>query len=130
MKPDALKQFVTLRDSLTKEKAQLEARLAAINQALGTNGVGDSARADSSQADRGTRGVARRPRTRPGGGVTLREAVTKLTSARPLTKKEIVAALPTTGYKTKSTNPANLLNALFYGKNAAFKNVDGKFSPR
>lgn len=35
MKQNALKQYVTLRKSLTAEKARLEARLQAINEALG-----------------------------------------------------------------------------------------------
>ncbi len=35
MKTDSLKQFVTLHQSLTAEKAKLETRLAAINKALG-----------------------------------------------------------------------------------------------
>ena len=35
MKTDSLKQFVSLHQSLTAEKAKLEARLAAINKALG-----------------------------------------------------------------------------------------------
>lgn len=35
MKQNALKQYVTLRKSLTAEKARLEARLEAINEALG-----------------------------------------------------------------------------------------------
>ena len=35
MKNDLLKQYVSLRDSLAKEKAELEARLAEINLALG-----------------------------------------------------------------------------------------------
>jgi hypothetical protein len=35
MKTDTLKQFVTLHQSLTAEKAKLETRLAAINKALG-----------------------------------------------------------------------------------------------
>jgi len=35
MKTDSLKQYVTLRQSLLAEKNQLEARLAAINEALG-----------------------------------------------------------------------------------------------
>lgn len=35
MKHDSLKQYVTLHNSLTAEKAKLESRLNAINQALG-----------------------------------------------------------------------------------------------
>ncbi len=36
MKQNTLKQYVTLRKSLTAEKARLEARLQSINEALGT----------------------------------------------------------------------------------------------
>lgn len=36
MKQNTLKQYVTLQKSLTAEKARLEARLQAINEALGT----------------------------------------------------------------------------------------------
>ena len=35
MKTDSLKQYVSLHQSLTAEKAKLEARLAAINKAIG-----------------------------------------------------------------------------------------------
>ncbi|MEY4916383.1 MAG: hypothetical protein RL616_296 [Verrucomicrobiota bacterium] len=43
MKTDSLKQFVSLHQSLTAEKAKLETRLAAINKALG----GSAAKATS-----------------------------------------------------------------------------------
>jgi len=39
MKHDSLKQFVSLHQSLTSEKAKLEARLADINKALGGSTV-------------------------------------------------------------------------------------------
>ena len=46
MKHDSLKQFVSLHQSLTAEKAKLESRLAAINKALG----GSAAKATATTA--------------------------------------------------------------------------------
>lgn len=43
MKSDSLKQYVNLRQSLTAEKTRLEARLKAINEALGiASGAGST----------------------------------------------------------------------------------------
>lgn len=115
MKTDSLKQYVALRDSLVKEKAALEARLAQINQALGS----DTVRSSSKQAG----SVKRMENT-----LSLKEAVRKVTSVKPLTKKEIMAAVARIGYRFAAKDPMNSLNVILYTK-GNFKNQDGKFSP-
>jgi hypothetical protein len=47
MKRDTLQQFVSLRKALESEKNQLETRLAAVNEALGTNSEGNFSAAPS-----------------------------------------------------------------------------------
>jgi hypothetical protein len=151
MKHDKLKQYVALRDALQNEKAQLETRLTAINEALGT-GAGVSATIV---------GTAKRPGRRPntagaiskkvkpskrgkapgkfgsgkrkgklgGNTISLRAAVAQVTTSKPLTKQEILAAVDKLGYTFTTKNPLNSLNQILYKcTNPKFKNVKGRFS--
>lgn len=116
MKIDKLKQFVALRQSLLSEKAQLETRLAQINKALGDEAA-----------------PATPARTTASGRVqnalSLKDAVRKVTSAKALTKKEILQAIDKLGYKFAAKDPTNSLNVVLYTK-GQFKNDGGKFSPK
>jgi hypothetical protein len=139
MKHDALKQYVSLRDSLQKEKAQLEGRLAAINEALGFDTVGATlvGAPIPKPAKPGKRGKARAKNTagkKKGNlgdnSLSLRSAVAQVTSAKPLDKKEILEAVDNLGYKFTTKNPLNSLNQILYkSTNPKFKNVKGKFGP-
>jgi hypothetical protein len=60
--------------------------------------------------------------------LSLREAVRKATSARPLTKAEILNAISKLGYRFTAKDPMNSLNVVLYTK-GQFKNDGGKFSP-
>ena len=112
MKTDTLKQFVALRQSLEEEKIRLERRLAEIHKALGEDAAG------------GGRATARRV----DNPMSLKEAVRRVTSSKPLTKPEILEAIHKIGYRFAAKDPTNSLNVILYTK-GNFKNQGGKFSP-
>ena len=119
MRSDSLKQYVSLRQALIKEKAELEERLAQINEVLQSDGpplpgLGLGLR----------RGAVKRIRNK----ISLREAVRQVTAKKGLTKPEILEAIDKLGYKFSSDNPVNSLNAVLYA-NKQFKNSNGRFSP-
>ena len=118
MKVDPIKQFVALRAALVNEKARLEARLAEINRAL-------------SQAERissaPTRGAGRAG-LRAKNTMSLKDAITRVTKNKPLTKAEILQAIRKIGYRFAAKDPTNSLNVTLYTK-GNFKNAGGKFSP-
>jgi hypothetical protein len=148
MKRDALQQFVTLRKSLESEKAQLETRLAAINQALGTEShlapeapvvfegrsrprlTGREPKKHTKHRAGSGGGEVKRRLNLGGNIMSLREAVVQVTTPKALTKKEILAAVDKLGYKFTTKDPTNSLNQILYkSTNPKFKNADGKFGP-
>ena len=122
MKIDSIRQFLALQESLHKERTQLEARLAQINEALGS-----SQRRATATAPVPKKAVTRRgPRTR--NEMSLKEAVMQVTKEKPLTKPEILEAIKKIGYRFSAKDPMNSLNVTLYTK-GNFKNAGGKFSP-
>ena len=117
MKVDKLKQYVALRQSLLNEKNVLERRLAEINRALGE----ESTATASTTAPRSTTRRTDNP-------MSLKAAVQKVTSAKALTKQEILEAIRKIGYRFSAKDPMNSLNVVLYTKKQ-FKNQGGKFSP-
>jgi hypothetical protein len=134
MKLDSLKKFVSLRESLQKEKSSLEQRLAQIDAALGVSSSVAAASARSAKAPKIARkakasGKATRVKgARGGNAMSLRDAVLKATSEKPLTKEEILKAVDKLGYKFNTKNPLASVNVVLYSKKQ-FKQADGKFSP-
>lgn len=136
MKNDLLKQYVSLRDSLTKEKAALEVRLAEINRALGgDSGAANSAvaaapRARAGAAKEETRApkAAGRPRKRAQNNKSLRDTVVDSLANKPLNRQEILEAVLKSGYVFSAKDPLNSLSTLLYTDKKTFKNKDGKFS--
>ena len=126
MKIDMLKQYIALRRSLLTEKASLEARILEINRALSDNGsfapVADKATAPPAKA-------VRRPRKRLKNPLSLKVAVAKVTTGKPLSKSEILEAVQKLGYRFTAKNPVNSLNTVLYSGDS-FKNQNGKFSAR
>lgn len=125
MKPDALKQFSRLRDALIEERSVLERRLSQINDTLGLA---------SAREDPGTpaRNAGRRQMTRLGrarNSMSLKQAISKATRAKPLSKDEILAAVKKLGYKFSTPRPMATLNAYLYRK-AEYERKAGRFSPR
>ncbi len=138
-----VQQFVSLRDALVNEKAILEARLAEIDGALG----GTSAPAPVARAKRRGRPPGRKKAARkasaptaakkaakkkgagkagrkPRGGISLPDAVLKVTANKPLKVKDIIAAVQKIGYKYATNNPTNSTRTMLY-TNKKFKNHGG-----
>lgn len=118
VKSDALKQYVTLRDTIFNEREQLIARLREIDEALGAMGLRGR---DSYYGPRTPTGRARNE-------LSLKEAVLKALEDKPLTKHEILDAVLRLGYQFSTNDPLNSLGVILYGKNPKFKNEGGKFS--
>lgn len=124
---DPLTQLATLRAALQKERTEILERLQQIEAALGDGGPAAFIRS-------GKNGTAPRQKRGPRAQntLTVREAITKATTARPLGLSEIVQAVGKLGYKFSSKNPQNSVGAYLYGKEGRkyFKRVDGKFAPK
>jgi len=149
MKNDKLKQYISLREQLLRDKAEYEARLAEINKALGSVTVSavsvapvaavapvvrrgrkpgrkPAAAVETPVAAKATRGGARGKRAQ--NSVSLREAVLAATKAKALTRQEILAAVQAAGYKFAAKDPLNSLSTLLY-TDKGIKNYGGKFGP-
>ncbi len=140
MKIDKLKQYVSLREQLLRDKAELESRLAEINKALGS--VTPSAPAVVATAPAAKRGrkpaavpaaAPASPAVKRGGKrakntVSLRDAVLAATKAKPLARQEILTAVQAAGYKFAAKDPLNSLSTLLY-TDKGIKNYGGKFGP-
>ncbi len=112
IKSDALHQYAQLRNSILKEKVEIEARLVQINKTL----------AGAPEAI--MRAPAAPSRKRAKNKMSLKEAATQVISRKALTKPEILEAIKKTGYKFATKNPMNSINVLLYtGK--TFKKADG-----
>src|SRR5687768_13268044 len=118
MKPDALTQYVSLRDAIFAEREQLIARLREIDQALGSMGL---------RASDGFYGP-RTPTGRVRNEMSLKDAVFKVIDGKALTKHEILDAVLRLGYQFSTDDPLNSLGVILYGKNPKFKNIGGRFS--
>ena len=118
MKPDALKQYVALRDSIFAEREQLITRLREIDEALGAMGL----------RGRDSYYGPRTPTGRVRNELSLKEAVMKVIEGKALTKHEILDSVLRMGYQFSTDDPLNSLGVILYGKNPKFKNEGGKFS--
>lgn len=149
MKNDRLKQFVSLRDQLLRDKAELEARLSEINKALGAVSASVEATAEAPRRGRKPgrkpgpkpgRKPGRKPGPKPADGapkmrgnragntISLRDAVKQVTKEKPLSRQEILDAVQALGYKFKAKDPLNSLSTLLY-TDKTIKNHGGKFGP-
>jgi len=126
MRTDILQQYLTSHEALRKEKTELESRLARINQALAGRAMISAGRMPG-LLDMPRRG--RRVSKRATNTLSLVEAMRKATSAKPLTKPEILAAIKKLGYKFESSNPMNSVNVKLYTRGLFQKRPGGRFSP-
>ena len=116
--PDALKQYVALRDSIFAEREQLIIRLREMDEALGAMGLRGK---DSYYGPRTPTGRVRNE-------LSLKESVLKVINGKSMTKHEILDAVLSLGYQFSTDDPLNSLGVILYGKNPKFKNNSGKFS--
>lgn len=136
MKNLKLKQFVSLREQLLRDKAELEARLAEINKALGVVTAAPVAAVPSQEvggkparAKRAARAAApAAPRKRAKNTIALRDAVLQVTKSKPLSRQEILEAVQGLGYVFAAKDPLNSLSTLLY-TDKGIKNHGGKFGP-
>ncbi|MCX6904061.1 MAG: hypothetical protein NTW03_11420, partial [Verrucomicrobia bacterium] len=84
MAKDSVQSYIQLKQKLVAEKAQLEQRLQAINEALGTSSKEPVLTAPASVGKPGRR--SRNP-------MSLLEAVVQVASQHPMTKQEILEAV-------------------------------------
>ncbi len=130
MKHDPLTQYISLRDALVREKAELEQRLREISQALGPDqGSAGAAAATSppSTPPAATPAYSGRRSGRGHNALSLREAVIQALSQRSLSRREIIEAVQRLGYRFASKDPLNSLGMVLYGKNPRFRNIDGRY---
>ena len=118
-----IRRYLSLRDSLLKEKTDLEVRLQQITQALGQAATGASIGITRSTSPSS---ATRRGRRRA-GGPSLRDAVLQVATT-PLTKEEILQRVQASGYRFSTKNPLNSLGVILYGRNPKFRNEGGRFS--
>ena len=125
MRTDSLQQLVKLHRELTTERDSLQARLRQIKEALGEiSGTGTAPASPAISPARSGRG-----RPPAGGGQSLKAHVIEvLQQSGPMTKDEVLDAVQRRGYTFQTSNPANSLGVILYGKNPKFGRVDGKFS--
>ena len=120
-----IRRYLSLRDSLLKEKDELQARLQQINEALGEASAATARSAATPPSAVPRRGGRRGNRS---GTPSLREAVLQVASGESLTKQEILDRVRALGYRFSTNNPMNSLGVILYGKNPRFKNQNGRFS--
>lgn len=119
MKLTDVNKYVALREALAKEKAALEARLAAINTAL-------DGKVPAASGKPGTK-PGSRSRKRAKNEMSMKEAVVKALAAKPLSRTELLQAVLKLGYKFSAKDPLNSLSTLLYS-DKSIKNTDGKFT--
>ena len=125
MKIDPLKQYAQLREKLTAEKAELEARLQQIKAVLTPKAMAPIAEPTVQLEPSPSKGQRR---GRGQNALSMREMITKaLTERGPLARKELGQAVLDLGYKSKAKNPLGSMGIVLYGKNPPFKKKDGKF---
>ena len=115
-------KYLALRESLTKEKAALEARLAAINRALTGPAPAAAVRAGRKP---GSKPGSRRKRAK--NELSLKEAVVKALAGKSLSRTELLQAVMKLGYTFTAKKPLNSLSTLLYS-DRSIKNNGGKFS--
>ena len=127
-KTDVLKQYASLREALIKEKTQLQAQIAAIEEALGSV---ESAqlpvrRAYTRRAPTGTvaSGSRRRRNSSP-----LKQLVLEATKAKPMKREEILEAVIKLGYKFAAKNPLASLTTILYSAKEFKRYERGVFGP-
>jgi len=120
MKIDPLKGYLQFQAALQREKAALEKRLEEINHALSGQGAAKPTVVAALPRRVGVRRLKNK--------LSLRQAIIRATSTKPLTKEEILKAVLKMGYRFVTKKPMATLNSVLYAKRR-FKNRNGRFSP-
>jgi hypothetical protein len=129
MPTDTLKTFSNLRRNLETQREGIIARLQAINTALGSAQNPSTIPSQPAKPSKPAPGKRAGRGRRAKGGLSLKDAVVQATTAKPLTKEEIFAAVKQLGYRFTTKKPMGSINVTLYGKDPKFRNQNGKFSP-
>lgn len=139
---DRLPAISVRRSRLVAERARVEARLKAINQALGGGGTFGTV---ASTERVGAKGSNRRGRPR-GAGVSparrvipigspspsptslKRAAIAVLQNGKQWSREELVISVAEAGYRFKAMNPLNSLNTVVFSNPKEFRFKDGLVS--
>lgn len=121
---DALKEFAALRKALSKEKEELESRLAEIEEALGT-ASSYSAPHPRRPASGGGSSVGSGRRGNPG---SLKSMVIEVLKGKSLNRHEILDAVLKAGYIFKAKDPLNSLGTTLYTSKEIKTESRGVFS--
>src|SRR3954464_8706635 len=97
--PDALQQYVSLRDSIVAEREEIITRLREMDEALGAMGLRGK---DSYYGPRTPIGRVRNE-------MSLKDAVLRVIEGKSLTKHEILDAVLSQGYQFSTDDPLNSL---------------------
>jgi hypothetical protein len=129
MRIDPLQQYARLKQQLSEERSQIEARLNEINQVLGTDAGSAAGVPTRAQAEAPSPWSARGRRGRRGRNqMSMREAIAKALQERgPLSRKELGEAVTQVGYVSNARNLLNSMGIILYARNSPFKKKDGRF---
>ena len=123
---DIVSQVVDLFRQLQQERQQHQARIDAIDRALGEIGGTAPVATAKPAAKPATAAVATR-RGRGGNAMPLRVALARVLAQGPKSKDELMSGVRAIGYRFAGTNPMNSMQAFLYGPGKKlFKRVEGK----
>jgi hypothetical protein len=123
---DLVQKFHALRSALLSERKAIQNRLHQIDAALSLETGAASSTVSRSAAASGTR---RRGRKRAPNSMSLRDAVGKVLTSKPISRQELLSKLDKVGYRFATSNPLNSLQTFLYGSGKRFvTRVDGNFA--
>lgn len=139
---DRLQAISVLRSRLVTERARIEARIKAIDHALGGGGtvltLAATERSGAKGSKRGgrPRGVGVSPASRliqndsPSASPTslMRAAIAVLRAGKQLSREELVISVVEAGYRFNTTNPFNSLSTVVFSNPKEFRVKDGLVS--
>ena len=120
----SIKKFIKLRQQLESEHTQITARLKEIEAALGSF---QSAPVTASKTPGKKRGPKPGSKRKVSNEVSLKDSILKVIGKQQMTKEQILEGVVKSGYRFRTSNPANSLNVILYGKKPKFSRKDGKF---
>jgi hypothetical protein len=121
----SIKKFIKLRQQLESERIKVSARLKEVDEALGTIQLPSLAALPKQEGKR--RGPKPASKRKVSNEVSLKDSILKVIGKQQMTKEQILEGVIKSGYRFRTSNPANSLNVILYGKKPKFSRKDGKF---
>jgi len=120
----SIKKFIKLRQQLESERAQIASRLQEVEAALGSFQAAPLVIPKPPGKKRGPKPGSKR---KVSNEVSLKDSILKVIGKQQMTKEQILEGVVKSGYRFRTSNPANSLNVILYGKKPKFSRKDGKF---